>query len=160
MKKIISGVIICMFIVVFFSVAVKAEEPIVGTWITIGDQGADKGKQTSYIEIFEKDGLYFGKITKLLTAPEPNNPNSLCIKCKGDLKNKPILGMVNVKNMKKTEKVDARKGLEYTGGTILDPDSGDTYKCTMWVKGDVLTARGFIGISLLGRSVEWIRLKK
>jgi uncharacterized protein (DUF2147 family) len=160
MKKIISSVIICIFMVVFFSVAVKAEEPIVGTWITIGDQGADKGKQTSYIEIFEKDGLYFGKITKLLTTPEPNNPNSLCIKCSGDLKNKPILGMVNVKNMKKTEKVDSKKGLEYTGGTILDPDSGDTYKCTMWVKGDVLTARGYLGISLLGRSVEWFRLKK
>jgi uncharacterized protein (DUF2147 family) len=160
MKKIISGVIICMFVVVFFSVAVKAEEPIVGTWITIGDQGADKGKQTSYIEMYEKDGLYFGKITKLLQPPAADNPKELCLKCKGDLKNKPIVGIVNVMNMKKTNKIDAKKGLEYSGGTILDPDNGETYKCTMWVKGDVLTARGFIGISLLGRSVEWFRLKK
>ncbi|PKN50650.1 MAG: DUF2147 domain-containing protein [Deltaproteobacteria bacterium HGW-Deltaproteobacteria-13] len=159
MKKIIMSVMICMFVVVFFSAAVKAQEPIVGTWITIGDQGADKGKQTSYIEIFEKDGLYFGKITKLLTAPEKDNPNQLCVKCSGDLKNKPIVGMVILKNMKKTGKVDA-KGLEYSAGRIMDPDNGETYKCTIWVKDDILTSRGYIGISLLGRSVEWLRLKK
>jgi uncharacterized protein (DUF2147 family) len=160
MKKILLSVLICMFFVVFFSAAVKAEEPIIGTWITIGDQGADKGKQTSYVEIYEINGLYFGKITKLLQPPDADNPKELCLKCAGDLKNKPKLGMVIIKNMKKTDKVDAKKGLEYGSGTILDPDSGDTYKCTMWVKGDVLTARGFIGISLFGRSAEWLRLKK
>lgn len=160
MKKVLFAVMICMFFVVFFSPAVKAEETIIGTWITIGDQGQDKGKQTSYIEIYEKDGLYFGKIAKLLQPADADNPKQLCLKCKGDLKNKPIVGIVNVMNMKKTDKVDSKKGLEYSGGTILDPDNGETYKCTMWVKGDILTARGFIGISLLGRSVEWQRLKK
>ena len=68
--------------------------------------------------------------------------------------------MVIVKNMKKTGKIDSKLGAEYSGGTILDPDEGSTYKCLMWVKGDVLTARGFIGFSLLGRSQEWSRLKK
>jgi len=160
MKKVLFSVTICMFFVLFFSAAVKAEEPIVGTWITVADEGKDKGKQTSYIEMFEKDGLYFGKITKLLLPPEPDNPKELCIKCSGDLKNKPIMGMVIVKNMKKTGKVDPKLGAEYSGGTIMDPDEGSTYKCLMWVKGDVLTARGFIGFSLLGRSQEWSRLKK
>ena len=42
---------------------------------------------------------------------------------------------------------------------LLDPDSGDIYKCKMWVKDDVLTARGYIGISLFGRSQEWWRVK-
>jgi hypothetical protein len=110
MKKIILSVVVCMFVVVFFSTAVKAQEPIIGTWITIGDQGANKGKQTSHIEIYEKDGLYFGKIAKILTPPEPNNPNELCIKCSGDLKNKPIIGMVIIKNMKKTNEVDKKSG--------------------------------------------------
>jgi uncharacterized protein (DUF2147 family) len=160
MKKIIVSVIICMFVGVFFSAAVKAEDPIVGTWITIGDQGKDKGKQTSHIEIFEKDGLYLGKIAKILTPPEPDNPKDLCLKCSGDLKNKPILGMLILKNMKKTGKLDEKLGLEYGGGTIMDPDNGETYKCTIWVKGDVLTSRGYIGISLFGRSVEWLRQKK
>ena len=148
-----------MFVFVFFSAIVKAQEPIIGTWITIADQGKDRGKQTSYIEIFEKDGLYFGKITKILTPPKPDNPKELCVKCSGELKNKPILGMVIIKNMKKTGEVDEKAGLKYGGGTILDPDDGDTYKCTIWVKGDVLTSRGYIGISLIGRSVEWLRLK-
>jgi uncharacterized protein (DUF2147 family) len=160
MKKIVFGVMICMLFVGFFSPVVKAEEPIIGTWVTVADQGKDKGKQTSYIEIFEKDGLYFGKITKLLLPPDADNPNNLCIKCKEDLKNKPMVGMVIVKNMKKTGKIDTKLGPEFSGGTILDPDEGSTYKCLMWVKGDVLTARGYIGFSLLGRSQEWSRLKK
>ncbi|MBN1665335.1 MAG: DUF2147 domain-containing protein [Deltaproteobacteria bacterium] len=150
---------VCTAAVLFSGTAVKAQDPIIGTWITIGDQGADKGKETSHIEIFEKDGLYFGKIVKLLLPPEPDNPNELCLKCPGDLKNKPILGMVIIKNMKKTEETDKKMGLLYAGGTILDPESGSTYKSKIWVNGDVLTSRGYIGIPMIGRSVEWKRLK-
>ena len=159
MKKIIFSVMICMFFVLFFGAVVKAEEPIVGTWVTVADEGKDKGKQTSYIEMFEKDGLFFGRITKLLLPPDADNPKDLCIKCSGDLKDKPMVGMVIVKNMKKTGKLDEKLGMEYSGGTILDPDEGTTYKCRMWLKGDVLTTRGYIGISLFGRSEEWSRKK-
>jgi hypothetical protein len=148
-----------MFFVLFFGAVVKAEEPIVGTWVTVADEGKDKGKQTSYIEMFEKDGLFFGRITKLLLPPDADNPKDLCIKCSGDLKNKPMVGMVIVENMKKTGKIDPKLGMEYSGGTILDPDEGTTYKCRMWLKGDVLTTRGYIGISLFGRSQEWSRKK-
>ena len=159
MKKILFSVMICMFFVLFFGAVVKAEEPIVGTWVTVADEGKDKGKQTSYIEMFEKDGLFFGRITKLLLPPDADNPKDLCIKCSGDLKNKPMVGMVIVENMKKTGKIDPKLGMEYSGGTILDPDEGTTYKCRMWLKGDVLTTRGYIGISLFGRSQEWSRKK-
>ena len=159
MKKILFSVMICMFFVLFFGAVVKAEEPIVGTWVTVADEGKDKGKQTSYIEMFEKDGLFFGRITKLLLPPDANNPKDLCIKCSGDLKNKPMVGMVIVENMKKTGKIDPKLGMEYSGGTILDPDEGKTYQCRMWLKGDVLTARGYFGISLFGRSQEWSRKK-
>lgn len=155
MKKILLGIIICMFIVVLFSVVGRAQEPVIGTWKTIADQGPDKGKASSHIEIFEKDGLYFGKITKLLLGPA----DELCVKCSGDLKNKPILGMIILKNMKRTGKVDKKLGLEYKDGTIMDPDNGETYQCTIWVKDDVLTSRGYIGISLFGRSVQWLRAK-
>ena len=67
--------------------------------------------------------------------------------------------MVILQNMKKTEDIDKELGVLYAGGTIMDPDEGDTYKCKMWVKEDVLTVRAFIGISLLGRSGQWFRLK-
>ena len=161
MKNFLLTVIICMCVVLLFSVSartqspVNAQSPLIGTWKTIDDEGPNKGKESSYIEIFEKNGMYSGKITRLLIDP----PDKICDKCKGDLKNKLLIGMIIVKDMKKTGNVDKKIGEEYTGGTILDPDSGDVYKCKMWVKDDVLTARGFIGISLFGRSQEWFRVK-
>ena len=155
MKKNLSYAIVIMFVVMFFNIQAKAEDSLVGTWKQVEDQGADKGKVGSYIDIFEKNGSYFGKITKLLISPA----DKVCDKCPGDLKNKPLIGMVIMQNMKKTGKVDKERGMEYSGGTILDPDSGETYKCKIWVKDDVLTVRAFIGISLLGRSGQWFRLK-
>ena len=154
MKKILAVVMSLMFVVVFFSATAKAESTVVGTWKQIADQGVDKGKAASYIGIFEKNGVYFGKITKLLLDP----PDKVCDKCTGDLKNKPLVGMIILKDMKKTGKVD-KEGTEYAGGTIFDPDENDTYKCKMWIKDDVLTVRGYIGISLFGRSAQWFRLK-
>jgi uncharacterized protein (DUF2147 family) len=150
-----------MCVVLLFGVSaraqspVNAQSPLIGTWKTIDDEGPNKGKESSYIEIFEKNGVYSGKITKLLIDP----PDKVCDKCKGDLKNKLLIGMLLLKDMKRTGNMDKKLGEEYTGGTILDPDSGDIYKCKMWVKDDVLTARGYIGISLFGRSQEWFRVK-
>jgi uncharacterized protein (DUF2147 family) len=150
-----------MFVVVLFRVTAKTQgpadtqNPIIGTWKTIDDEGPNKGKASSCIEISEKNGVYSGKITKLLI----DAPDKVCDKCKGDLKNKPLIGIIILKDMKKTGNVDKKIGEEFMGGTILDPDSGDTYKCKMWVKDDVLTARGYIGISLFGRSQEWRRVK-
>ena len=155
MKKTLLGIMIFMLTAIFFSASVKAENTIIGTWKQIEDQGVDKGKVGSYIEIFENNGVYFGKIVKLLISP----PDKVCDKCKGDLKNKPLIGMIILQNMKKTDDVDKELGLLYAGGTIMDPDEGDTYKCKMWVRDDVLTVRAFIGISLLGRSGQWFRLK-
>ena len=49
-------------------------------------------------------------------------------------------------------------GGNWAGGTIYDPDSGRTYKCHIELfNGDRLKVRGFIGVSLLGRSQTWTR---
>ena len=47
----------------------------------------------------------------------------------------------------------------YEGGKILDPENGKEYKCKMMLdeNGNKLEVRGFIGISLLGRSQNWVR---
>jgi len=161
MKKFFVTVVICIFVIGLFSIPAKTQPPshplslIVGTWKTIDDEGPNKGKASSYIEIFEHSGVYSGKIVKLLLDP----PDKICNPCKGNLKNKPLVGMTILSGMKKTGNADKKLGEEYTSGTILDPDSGAVYKCRMWVKGDVLTARGYIGISLFGRSQEWQRVK-
>ena len=47
---------------------------------------------------------------------------------------------------------------EWSGGTIYDPNNGKTYKCRMWFDGETLRVRGYIGISLLGRSESWTRV--
>jgi len=160
MKKFLVTVLICTFVIVLFSLTAKTQSPIthssiIGTWKTIEDEAPNKGKASSYIEIFEMNGVVFGKITKLLIDP----PDKICDKCKGDLKNKPVIGMLILKDMKKTGNVDEELGSEYTGGTIMDPGKGDIYKCKIWFKDDVLTVRGYIGVSLFGRSQKWFRVK-
>ncbi len=153
MKKVFVGVVIFMFAVLLFSVPVKAESPIIGTWKTIADEGVDKGKAKSHVEIFEKNGTYSAKVIKLLLKPQ----DTLCEKCEGDLKNKPVVGMIFLRDMKKTGNTDEEFGDEYAGGTIMDPDNGKIYKCKMWVKGDVLTSRGYIGFFY--RTQQWFRIK-
>ncbi len=155
MKKVLAGLIIFLFVAVFSSIQANAESSLAGVWKQIEDQGVNKGKVGSHIEMFEKNGIFYGKIVKLLLDP----PDKICPKCPGELKNKLLVGMIIMKDMKKTGKIDKEQGIEYAGGTIVDPDSGDVYKCKMWLKDDVLTVRGFIGISLLGRSAQWFRLK-
>ena len=139
MKKIMFA-----FVALFFATLSYAQ--IEGKWKTIDDE---TGQEKSIVEIFKKsDGKYYGKVTQLLIKPA--NPN--CVDCKDDRKNKPILGMEVVRGLKKD-------GNEFTGGTITDPKTGKTYKCTITRSGDKLNVRGYIGFSLIGRSQTWHKLK-
>ncbi|UFK98362.1 DUF2147 domain-containing protein [Kaistella faecalis] len=139
MKKIIFA-----FVALFFATLSYAQ--IEGKWKTIDDE---TGQEKSIVEIFKKsDGKYYGKVTQLLIKPA--NPN--CVDCKDDRKNKPILGMEVVRGLSKD-------GSEFTGGTITDPKTGKTYKCTITRSGDKLNVRGYIGFSLIGRSQTWHKVK-
>ena len=57
------------------------------------------------------------------------------------------------------------KGFEFTGkawedGTIYDPKSGKTYSSTIKMKKpNELDSRGYVGISLLGRTTTWTKVK-
>lgn len=120
----------------------------VGRWTTIDDETK---KPKSVITIYEEGGKLFGKIEKLFREPnEEQNP--VCDKCDGALKNQPILGMVIMRDLKKDDD-------EWSGGTILDPANGKTYKCKIAVEdgGKKLKVRGYIGMSLLGRTQHWVR---
>lgn len=123
-----------------------AQSPI-GTWKTIDDETK---QAKSYVEIFEKDGKFYGKVTKILTK---GKEDAKCTDCSGALKNKPILGMQILSGLKKD-------GKEWNGGKIIDPNSGKEYKAKMSLNGnDKLDVRGFIGISLVGRTQTWQRVK-
>ena len=115
---------------------------IEGKWKTIDDE---TGKAKSIVEVWKKaDGKYYGKISQLLIKPEHAN----CIACKDDRKNKTLVGM-EIKKKKKKE------GDEFTGGSITDPKNGKSYKCTITREGDKLNVRGYMGISIIGRTQTW-----
>ena len=77
---------------------------------------------------------------------KPANPN--CVGCKDDRKGKPILGMEIIRGL-------VKDGDEFTDGTITDPKTGKTYKCTITKAGDKLNVRGYMGVSILGRTQVW-----
>jgi uncharacterized protein (DUF2147 family) len=54
-----------------------------------------------------------------------------------------------------------QSGLDYEGGTILDPDTGKLYKASMSLdpEGSRLTVRGYIGLPIFGRSQNWTRVQ-
>ena len=126
-------------------------EKIVGRWTTIDDE---KNIPVSIINIYRgNDGKYYGQIEKILVKGEENK---ICKACEGELRNKPVVGIVNVQNM------EWRDG-KLQGGTILDPNNGKTYYAKMWLDPQTgkLILRGSLDKrGILGRNQEWIRLKK
>lgn len=136
--------LICLVMILGVSLSINAQS-IVGKWKTIDDS---TGKEKSIINIYEKDGKYYGQVKKLLN---PSKANPTCDKCEGEDKGKPIEGLVIIKGLTK-------KGEEYTGGRITDPESGKQYKCTVKPNGkDKLDVRGYVGLSLLGRTQTWVK---
>jgi len=124
-----------------------AKSPV-GRWKTIDDI---TGKAKSVVLIWEQGGKLFGRVQKLVD-PDPKDPNPTCDGCAGAQKGKPVLGMQILWDLQKD-------GDGWSGGTILDPATGKTYKCLLSVEegGTKLKVRGFIGISLLGRTQYWLR---
>ncbi|KMQ67831.1 hypothetical protein ACM39_10835 [Chryseobacterium sp. FH2] len=134
MKKLLLTLAFSLFGILSFA-------QIEGKWKTIDDETK---QAKSIVEIYKKGDQYYGKVSQLLIKPE--NPN--CVSCKDDRKNKPILGLEIIRGLKKD-------GDEFTGGTITDPKTGKTYKCTITRSGDQLNVRGYVGLSLLGRTQTW-----
>lgn len=132
------------FIALFFATLSFAQ--IEGKWKTIDDE---TGTAKSVVEIYKKsNGQYYGKISQLLAKVENEN----CVKCGDDRKNKPLVGLEIIRGLKKS-------GSEFTGGTITDPKTGKTYKCTITRDGDKLNVRGYIGFSLIGRTQTWHKVQ-
>jgi uncharacterized protein (DUF2147 family) len=120
----------------------------VGLWQTVNER---TGEVESLVRIIAINGRLEGKVEAVMSPPAPS-ANPVCDECKGELKNKPIVGMTILRGLR-------QDGEEYTGGEILDPDNGKVYQCKIRLMddGNKLEIRGFIGISLFGRTETWIR---
>ena len=117
----------------------------VGLWKTYDDDGQASG----YVRINEKDGVYTGIIEKGLPS---DTEDKYCTECKGERKNHILIGMIIISNVK-------ANGDSFSGGQILDPFSGDSYHVNLKLieAGKTMEVRGFIGISLFGRTQVWKR---
>ncbi|MCA7891734.1 DUF2147 domain-containing protein [Burkholderia cepacia] len=120
----------------------------VGIWQTIDDH---THQPTALVQITQNgDGTLSGKIIKGLNAN--NSPDRRCTQCTDERKDQKIQGMTVVRGMR-------QQGDGWDGGRILDPMNGNEYSCKMRVEagGQKLAVRGYIGVSLLGRSQIWTR---
>lgn len=121
-------------------------DKVLGKWLT--------GDKKAHIELYKCQDKYCGKIVWLI---EPNAENG---KPKVDehntddkLKIRPLMGLNLLTDFVYDE------GGEYEDGEIYNSRDGKIYSCNMDLKGDVLEVRGYVGISLLGKTETWTRVK-
>jgi uncharacterized protein (DUF2147 family) len=130
--------------------AQSESDALLGVW----ESGSGKAR----VKIDKSTDKYFGKIVWLR---EPNNEEGKPKVDKNNpeerLRTTPLLGYRMLKDFSyKGEKT-------WEDGTIYDPENGSTYSCTIKMTDEnTLEVRGFIGVSLFGRTDVWkrIQLKK
>lgn len=130
------------------SALANAADPLNGTvWKTIDDKTKQPKAMVKFTE--QKNGTLTASIQSILTPGEEN----ACTKCEGPYHNKSLKGLTIVRGLKNTG------GTSYDGGSILDPQTGKTYKLKGKLAdgGKKLELRGFIGVAALGRNQTWIR---
>jgi uncharacterized protein (DUF2147 family) len=108
------------------------------------------GKPMGLIRIYEEQGQIFGSIV----PTGPDDEIKRCTRCTDERKDHPYSGLVLMRHLRWQDG-------EYVGGDILDPGSGSIYSCKLRLieGGHRLIMRGFLGISLLGRSQTWQRVE-
>ena len=126
-----------------------AEPTAAGLW----EKRDDSGQPQGWFRIADRNGAYQGQIVKMFPKPGQDPASWRCTKCDGEQKDAPVLGITFIKGMK-------RQGLAYEDGKILDPRDGSTYSARMDLSPDgrQLSVRGYLGISLLGKTETWSRL--
>lgn len=150
LRNSLCAIVVSLFALVSLSAAHAQQLPpalrsAIGHWQVINDQGRPGGQVETYLV----NGKLYGKVTQLRPG---RHPGDRCEKCSGDLKNQPIMGLVFLRNFHPDGDV-------WSGGSVVDPENGKEYKGKIWTIGeDKLSLRGYVGISLLGRTQTWTRL--
>ena len=131
--------------------AAQADSPT-GLWKTVDD---NTKKEKSLVRIVESGGVYTGKVEKVIDPDSPKD--AVCKDCTDDRKDKPVVGMTIIRNMKPS----AEDKAVFEGGDILDPNNGKVYsaKLTLVDGGKKLDVRGYIGMPMLGRTQTWQRVE-
>ena len=149
MKRRYWGVALALCAMLLGGMNMMAADGVEGYWKTIDD----KTKEVkSIVKIWREEGTLKGRIEKLFPKPG-EDPDPICDKCKGDKKDKKILGMVFMWKFEKD-------GDEWVNGKILDPENGKVYHCSLELEdnGAKLNVFGYIKVLFkIGRTQTWLR---
>jgi len=145
MKERIASLILIASLISFVAQSQNKADDIIGIWLT-------GGKEPAKIQVYKSGEKFYGKIIWLKSPTENgkqrmdgNNPD----KAK---RSNPIIGLLMLTGFK----FDGDD--EWKGGDIYDPESGKTYSAYLYLKDmNTLKVRGYIGVSLFGRTETWTR---
>lgn len=140
-----------LFLSLFIGPALLAAPPvspdaILGVW----SNGTGKG----HIRIYKQGNEYFGKIIWLRETKDregqprvdKHNPDPA-------KRTQPVLGMIMLRDFRFEDG-------EWTGGRIYNPSDGNEYKAYIKMNNkDEIAVRGYVGISLIGKTDTWTRVK-
>jgi len=145
-NKIILQTSMVLCVLLGLKVVARAQaDPIEGVWLN--------EEKDAKIQIYKgSNGLFYGKIIWLKEPTENGAPKLDKNNPKDERKKQQIMGLVILKEFEKD-------GKTYDDGTVYDPQNGKTYDATITYKGNTLDLRGYVGISLFGRTTTWERTK-
>jgi uncharacterized protein (DUF2147 family) len=146
MKK-ITILIITLVFIIFSAKAQKNADDIIGVWLT--------GNGKAHIKIDKVGNYYFGRIVWIKEPFDTNGKPKLDINNEDVTKrSKPISGMQLLSGF------EWKNNNLWDNGNIYDPENGKNYKCKIDLENiKTMNIRGFIGISLFGRTDIWKRVK-
>ena len=132
-----------------FGAAAQVTSPA-GLWRTIDD---NTKKDKSLVRIVESNGVYSGKVEKIVDPDAPKD--AVCKDCSDERKDKPILGMTIIRNVQ----ANADDKTTFGGGDILDPNNGKVYRVRLrpFDDGRKLEVRGYLGPFY--RNQTWLRVE-
>lgn len=150
MRKVVGALLAYLLLVSTTLASDSGADDIIGIWAT--------DKAEAHVEIFKDENGYSGKISWLKEpffadddeggmAGEPKvdreNPQP-------ELRQRSIIGLQIMDGFRYDGKG------RWSSGTIYDPENGKTYKCKIWLtRSGNLKVRGYLGVSLFGRTTEW-----
>ena len=150
MKKTIIILFAFLLLIPNYAISKENEEDaIIGFWHTKNEK--------SKVKVYKKNGKFYGRIVWLKipnyedgTAKiDKHNPDESKTK-------KPLIGLLILRDFVYDE------DNEWDDGEIYNPEDGKTYSCVMTLSedGNTLDVRGYIGLSLFGKTTVWKRTKE
>jgi len=143
-KQAVRLTVVMLLILLSGEMAKAQTDPIEGLWF-------NDVKSGKILITKGSDGKFNGKVVWLKEPLKNGKPKLDEMNVDESLRSRPRLGLQVLNGFVK----DGDD--KYTGGTIYDPLNGKTYSCKITCKGKTLDIRGFIGISLFGRTTVWSR---